>query len=84
MKTPCCWRACLLLGLHLVAVSAQVREQFDEDLILRPLRDGKLSTTFRFTTLLRGSSPRDPQTLNSDDEGAFTCCVCRTPSAAVE
>ncbi|KAI0747388.1 Gpi16 subunit, GPI transamidase component-domain-containing protein [Fomes fomentarius] len=45
-----------------------VREQFDEELDLHPLRDGKLAARFSFATLLKGSSPRDPQQLTEDGE----------------
>ncbi|KAI0775576.1 Gpi16 subunit GPI transamidase component [Trametes elegans] len=67
MKWVGCWRAKFLLALHLVAVSAQ-SELFEEDLTLRPLRDGKLAARFSFTTLLKGATPREPQTLSRDDE----------------
>ncbi|KAK2464580.1 hypothetical protein APHAL10511_003369 [Amanita phalloides] len=43
-------------------------EQFDEELLIKPLRDGRVATTFAFTTLLEGASPRDPHTLDLDDE----------------
>ncbi len=43
-------------------------EQFDEELVLKPLRDGKVAATFTFSTLLKGASPRDPSTLDLDDE----------------
>ncbi|KAI0738852.1 Gpi16 subunit GPI transamidase component [Daedaleopsis nitida] len=62
-----CWRTGLLLVLHLAAVSAQ-HEQFDEELTLRPLRDGKLSARFSFKTMLQDASPRDPELLLHDDE----------------
>ncbi|GBE90200.1 GPI transamidase component PIG-T homolog [Sparassis crispa] len=43
-------------------------ERFDEELTLRPLRDGKLAARFSFTTLLKGATPRNPESLASDDE----------------
>lgn len=43
-------------------------EQFDEELLVKPLRDGRVAATFAFTMLLNGASPRDPSTLDSDDE----------------
>ncbi|KAI0330521.1 Gpi16 subunit GPI transamidase component [Cubamyces sp. BRFM 1775] len=67
MRLRGCWRTCLLLALHLVAASAQ-GEVFEEDLTLRPLRDGKLEARFSFTTLLKGATPRDPRSLERDDE----------------
>ncbi|KAI8986119.1 Gpi16 subunit GPI transamidase component [Trametes punicea] len=62
-----CWKSCFLLALHLLAASAH-SELFEEDLTLRPLRDGKLEARFSFTTLLRGTTPRDPQSLTGDDK----------------
>ncbi|KAH9850129.1 Gpi16 subunit GPI transamidase component [Lenzites betulinus] len=67
MKLRGCWRTCFLLALHLVAASAH-GEVFDEDLTLRPLRDGKLQARFSFTTLLKGATPRNPAALEDDDE----------------
>ncbi|KAI0642850.1 Gpi16 subunit GPI transamidase component [Trametes meyenii] len=59
------WRTYCLLALPLVAASGEL---FEEDLTLRPLRDGKLEARFSFTTLLKGATPRDPQGLAEDDE----------------
>ncbi|KAH9919179.1 Gpi16 subunit GPI transamidase component [Epithele typhae] len=68
MKAGCCWRSSLIFALHLVVTAAAAsHEVFDEDLSLRPLRDGKLMANFQFTTHLKGSSPRDPQALSDDD-----------------
>ncbi|KAL7279582.1 hypothetical protein ACG7TL_005984 [Trametes sanguinea] len=67
MRWRGCWKSCFVLALHLVAASAQ-GELFDEDLTLRPLRDGRLEARFSFTTLLKGASPRDPESLRQDDE----------------
>ncbi|KAI0632363.1 Gpi16 subunit GPI transamidase component [Trametes polyzona] len=67
MLLKCCWRACFLLALHVVAASAQ-GEVFEEDLTLRPLRDGKLEARFSFTSLLQGATPRNPDALDTDDE----------------
>ena len=49
-------------------VLASATEQFDERLTLRTLQDGKVASTFTFTTLLKGASPRDPKTLGASDE----------------
>ena len=68
MRLRGCWKTCFLVALHLVAASAQ-GEVFEEDLTLRPLRDGKLEARFSFTTLLKGATPRDPQSLEHDDDG---------------
>jgi len=43
-------------------------EEFEEELIIRPLRDGKVTSHFSFKTLLRGATPRDPATLGHNDE----------------
>lgn len=42
-------------------------EQFDEELVLKPLHDGRLVTRFSFKTLLKGATPRNPATLREDD-----------------
>ncbi|PCH40448.1 Gpi16 subunit GPI transamidase component [Wolfiporia cocos MD-104 SS10] len=62
------WRPkfCLLLSLYLGPVLAT--ELFEEGLNLRPLRDGKVAAHFSFTTLLKGATLRDPQSLASDDD----------------
>ena len=68
------WRCALYLVFvsHLShAIGAP--ETFDEELTLRPLRDGKLAARFSFTTLLQGVAPRDPSTLDRDDT-----CTCST------
>ncbi|TBU25069.1 Gpi16 subunit GPI transamidase component [Dichomitus squalens] len=62
-----CSKTSLLLAFH-VAIAFALHEQFDEDLHLRPLRDGKLLSRFSFTILLKGATPRDPQLLSVDDE----------------
>ncbi|KIL69133.1 hypothetical protein M378DRAFT_7850 [Amanita muscaria Koide BX008] len=64
------WKRQLLVLCYLysLTVGSSEHEQFNEQLTIRPLRDGRVSTTFAFTALLKGASPRDPQTLDSDDE----------------
>ena len=74
MRWNLCSRICLLLAFHLATAFAQ-HEQFDEDLHLRPLRDGRLLSRFSFTTLLKGTAPRDPQQLSADDEGMCSTCI---------
>ena len=57
-------------------------EQFDEELLVKPLRDGRVAATFSFTILLKGASPRDPNTLDSDDECNVTVpCDSQLPDA---
>ncbi|KAI0727123.1 Gpi16 subunit GPI transamidase component [Fomitopsis betulina] len=57
-----------LLFLCLGMVVAALSEEFNEELDLRPLPDGKVAARFSFSTLLKGATPRDPQTLGSEDE----------------
>lgn len=66
---------CFLLILSFLRVAAINNvEQFDEELTLRPLSDGKLATRFSFTTLLRDATPRNPETLFDDDDCTFNIC----------
>ena len=60
------WSLTLLNSCFTVLGSAT--ERFDEHLILRTLQDGKVTSKFTFTTLLKGASPRDPKTLDASDE----------------
>lgn len=46
-------------------------EDFHESLVLRPLHDGRVLSSFAFTTLLHGATPRDPETLGAEDD-----CEC--------
>ncbi|KAF9524123.1 GPI transamidase component GPI16 [Crepidotus variabilis] len=55
----------LLLCSPIFALSA---ERFDETLSINTLQDGKVSSKFTFTTLLKGASPRNPKTLDEEDE----------------
>ncbi|KAF9045933.1 Gpi16 subunit GPI transamidase component [Hymenopellis radicata] len=48
------WIASLILA---------IAEEFSENVSLRTLPDGRVATTFTFTTLLNDASPRDPRTL---------------------
>lgn len=60
--------AWLLLTLCIQTLSYLIdNEQFDEELVLRPLQDGRVLSRFSFRTLLKNATPRDPQTLGSDD-----------------
>ncbi|KAH9831441.1 Gpi16 subunit GPI transamidase component [Rhodofomes roseus] len=47
---------------------ARLSEEFNEELHLRPLPDGKLAARFSFSTLLKGATPRHPETLGVEDE----------------
>jgi phosphatidylinositol glycan class T len=68
-------KASLFLILNLCFSSlgqATVVEQFDEELTIRPLRDGKVASRFSFRMLLKGVTPRNPQTLGLEDD----CASC--------
>lgn len=67
------WKARLLLGLSLCVstLANALGEQFDEQLTIQSLRDGKVASTFTFKTSLPGVSPRDPGTLGADDVCAY-------------
>ncbi|KAG1760760.1 GPI transamidase component PIG-T [Suillus occidentalis] len=43
-------------------------ENYREDLRIQPLRDGRVSTTFSFVTVLEGAVPRNPKALGQLDE----------------
>jgi hypothetical protein len=47
-------------------------ERYYEDLVIQPLRDGRVISTFTFTTLLEGVSPRDPWDLETPGERKLT------------
>lgn len=55
-------------GNGTLLTTAIPNERFDEDLLIRPLRDGRTLARFAFTTLLRGAAPRDPAMLDEEDE----------------
>jgi len=46
-------------------------EHFEEDLVIRPLKDGRIGARFSFTTTLEDTSPRNPESLGGDDECTF-------------
>jgi phosphatidylinositol glycan class T len=63
--------ACLLtpsLGLYR-------GENYREDLRIQPLRDGRVSTTFSFVTVLEGAVPRNPKALGQLDECESTIAI---------
>lgn len=59
----------LAITYSLVSLIACARgeEIFHEDVFLKSNRDGTVTSTFSFTTLLRGQQPRDPSTLREED-----------------
>ncbi|KAG6853113.1 hypothetical protein C0991_006803 [Blastosporella zonata] len=57
----------LVFSLYLPTLGNPIEEQFDEQLTVKSLRDGKVASKFSFTTLLKGASPRDPRSLGTDD-----------------
>jgi len=52
----------------LQALAFTTNERFDEKLTINTLQDGKVASKFTFTTLLKGVSPRNPMTLDEEDE----------------
>ncbi|TFK22012.1 Gpi16 subunit GPI transamidase component [Coprinopsis marcescibilis] len=64
---PRLYLALIVLGAS-IPCRAGLSEYFNEKLTLTPLRDGKVASTFSFSTLLKGGSPRDPSQLGEDDE----------------
>jgi len=46
------------------------QENYKEDLHVQPLRDGRVSMTFSFVTVLEGAVPRNPTALDLTDECA--------------
>ena len=56
-----------LLHICLVVLCAP-QEQFDEQLSIKNLPDGKVAARFSFKTILSGASPRDPATLDNEDQ----------------
>ena len=61
----------LLPALVLCTTSAAADysgETFEEELILRPERDGRVVAGFSFKTLLDGAFPRNPETLGLEDQ----------------
>jgi len=66
---------CVLLAAWTVyADPGTESEHFEEDLVIRPLKDGRIGARFSFTTTLEDTSPRNPESLGGDDE-----CMSQTP-----
>lgn len=60
---------CVLLAVWTVYADPVVKsEHFEEDLVIRPLKDGRIGARFSFTTTLEDTSPRNPETLGRDDD----------------
>ena len=51
--------------------ASRFHETFEEELVIRPLKDGKVASKFSFTTLLQDASPRNPETLGFEDTGEY-------------
>ena len=65
---------CVLLVAWVAYAEAGIEsEHFEEDLVLRPLKDGRIGALFSFTTTLENTSPRNPESLGKDDECMWTC-----------
>lgn len=65
---------CVLLAVYTVYADPGIEsEHFEEDLVIRPLKDGRIGARFSFTTTIENTSPRDPESLGKDDE-----CTYRT------
>ncbi|KAF9651603.1 Gpi16 subunit, GPI transamidase component [Thelephora ganbajun] len=60
---------CVLLAAWAAYANPGVEsEHFEEDLVIRPLKDGRIGTRFSFTTTLEDVSPRNPESLDGDDD----------------
>ncbi|KAK0473320.1 GPI transamidase component PIG-T [Armillaria luteobubalina] len=65
------WKYCLALLCALCTlVTGQrlVNEEFNEQVSLQTLQDGRVASTFSFNILLKDATPREPRTLIFDDE----------------
>jgi len=58
----------IFLLYFFLTVFGSSTEQFDEKLTINTLQDGKVASKFTFTTLLKGALPRNPKTLEEEDE----------------
>ncbi|KAI9510156.1 GPI transamidase component PIG-T [Russula earlei] len=61
------WAFFCSLFITALATNLSNSEQYQEELTLRPLLDGKVAAHFSFSTLLRGAVPRAPSSLGTDD-----------------
>ncbi|KAJ3843884.1 GPI transamidase component PIG-T [Lentinula raphanica] len=58
----------ILLFLSSVICLNNTNEEFEENLTIKSLRDGRVTSSFSFKTLFRDAVPRDPRTLAFDDD----------------
>jgi phosphatidylinositol glycan class T len=56
-------------------------EKYREDLHIQPLRDGRVSTTFSFVTVLEGAVPRNPKALGQLDECRSTIATSHSKNS---
>ena len=64
---------CALLVAWAVCADPGIEsEHFEEDLVIRPLKDGRVAARFSFTTTLENTSPRNPESLGGDDDCTST------------
>ena len=61
------------------SVLGHLTEKFDERLHIRSLADGRVQSNFAFTTLLQDATPRDPRTLDGEDECMFSSFLFDCP-----
>jgi phosphatidylinositol glycan class T len=60
---------CVLLAAWAICADPGTEsEHFEEDLVIRPLKDGRVGARFSFTTTLEDISPRNPESLGGDDD----------------
>ncbi len=57
-----------LLFICIIRAQAIDTESFQEELKIRPLRDGRVLSRFSFTTTLQNATPRPPELLREDDD----------------
>ena len=57
------------------ALSYTSKEHFEEVLVLRPERDGRVVAGFAFKTLVSEAAPRNPETLGLDDNCGFNISI---------
>ena len=65
-----CWRCvAVVFGVVAAVVSNELADEaFEEDLLVKPLPDGKVLSKFTFKTLLKGATPRRPSRPGLDDD----------------
>ena len=63
----------LLVAWTIHADPGRESEHFEEDLVIRPLKDGRIGARFSFTTTLEDISPRNPESLGGDEDCMSLC-----------